>query len=83
MDLNLLLPDAWITAYPEHILKYRRDEAEAVASARRRRRATRRAKTHEPALSPSWARRWFRGWRSEAPPSSGRPPGSSGLTDPE
>jgi len=39
------LPDVWIAAHPEHVLKYRRDEAEAAASARRRRRALRRAKT--------------------------------------
>jgi len=45
VDLNSLLPDVWIAAHPEHVLKYRRDEAEAAASARRRRRALRRAKT--------------------------------------
>jgi len=52
VDLSSLLPDAWITAHPEHILEYRRDEAEAAASARRRRRAIRRPKTRESALSP-------------------------------
>jgi len=52
VDWNSLLPAAWITAHPEHILEYRRDEAEAAASARRRPRATGRAKTREPALSP-------------------------------
>ncbi len=45
VDLNSLLPAVWIAAHPEHVLKYRRDEAEAAASARRRRRALRRAKT--------------------------------------
>jgi hypothetical protein len=50
-DLSSLLPDAWITAHPEHLLEYRRVEAEAAASAQRRRRAIRRAKTREPALS--------------------------------
>jgi transposase len=48
VDLESLLPDVWIAAHPEHILKYRRDEAEAAANARRRRRAIRRAKTREP-----------------------------------
>jgi len=52
VDLNSLFPAAWITAQAEHILDYRRDEAEAAASASRRRRAIRRAKTREPALSP-------------------------------
>jgi hypothetical protein len=32
-----LLPDVRIAAHPEHLLTYRRDEAEAAASARRRR----------------------------------------------
>ena len=41
-DLNALLPDAWIAAHPEHLMKHRRDEAEAAANARRRRRALRR-----------------------------------------
>ena len=47
VDWNSLLPDIWVTAHPEHVLKYRRDEAEAAASARRRRRAIRRAKELE------------------------------------
>jgi transposase len=51
-DLESLLPDVWIAAHPEHVLTYRRDEAEAAANARRRRRAIRRAKTREPTLSP-------------------------------
>jgi hypothetical protein len=34
------LPDVSIAAHPEHLLKYRRDEAEAVSV--RRRRAIRR-----------------------------------------
>jgi transposase len=51
VDLKSLLPDVWIAAHPEHVLKYRRDEAEAAASARRRRRALRRAKTAKPSLS--------------------------------
>jgi transposase len=42
VDLEPLLPDAWIAAHPEHVLQYRRDEAEAAANARRRRRAFRR-----------------------------------------
>lgn len=51
VDLNSLLPDAWIAAHPEHVLKYRRDEAEAKAGARRRRRAIRRERTRK--ASPS------------------------------
>jgi len=51
VDLKSLLPDVWIAARPEHVLTYRRDEAEAAANARRRRRATRRAKTREPTPS--------------------------------
>jgi len=52
VDLNSLWPDTLITAHPEHILESRRDDAETAASARRRPRATGRAKTREPALSP-------------------------------
>src|SRR5450432_2098793 len=44
VDLESLLPDVWIAAHPEHVLQYRRDEAEATANARRRRRALRREK---------------------------------------
>ena len=51
VDLESLLPDVWIAAHPEHVLQYRRDEAEAAANARRRRRALRREKAR--ALSPS------------------------------
>jgi len=51
VDLESLLPDVWIVAHPEHFLQYRRDEAEAAANARRRRRAFRREKAGE--LSPS------------------------------
>jgi hypothetical protein len=49
-DLNSLLPDVWIAAHPEHLLKYRRDEAEVAATARRR--PLRRANLAEPSLSP-------------------------------
>ena len=38
VDLESLLPDAWIAANPEHFLTYRRDEAEAAAIARHLRR---------------------------------------------
>jgi transposase len=51
VDLESLLPDVWIAAHPEHVLTYRRDEAEAAANARRRRRTLRRTKATE--LSPS------------------------------
>jgi len=47
VDLNSLLPDVWIAAHPEHVLNYRRDEAEAAANARRRRRAIRREKARK------------------------------------
>jgi hypothetical protein len=42
VELESLLPDVWIAAHPEHLLRYRHDEAEAAAIARRRRRARRR-----------------------------------------
>jgi hypothetical protein len=51
VDLEPLLPDVWIGAHPEYVLKYRRDEAEAAANARRRRRALRRQKKGKPSLS--------------------------------
>ena len=47
VDLNSLLPDVWIAVHPEHVLSYRRDEAEAAANARRRRRAIRRVKARK------------------------------------
>lgn len=51
-DWNALLPDVWIAAHPEHLLHYRRDEAEAAARSRRRRRAQRRANASERSRSP-------------------------------
>jgi hypothetical protein len=51
VDLESLLPDVWIQAHPEHDLKYRRDEAEAAAQVRRRRRAREPAKARETGLS--------------------------------
>jgi hypothetical protein len=45
MDRRSLLPDIWIAAHPEHFLRYRRDEAEAAACARKRRREKRRAES--------------------------------------
>src|SRR5216684_715940 len=50
VDLESLLPDVWIAAHPEHVLKYRRDEAEAAANARRRRRVFRREKARKSSL---------------------------------
>jgi transposase len=50
VDLESLLPDVWIAAHPEHILQYRRDEAQGAATARRRRRALRREKARESSL---------------------------------
>jgi hypothetical protein len=50
VDMNSLLPDVWIAAHPEHVLTYRRDEAEAAANARHRRRACRREKAKEASL---------------------------------
>jgi transposase len=52
VELESLLPDVWIAAHPEHVLQYRRDEAEAAASARRKRRALRRSKTAELSSTP-------------------------------
>ena len=52
-DLRALLPDQWIAAHPEHYLKYRREEAEAAARGRKRRRAERRAKRLEVQGVPS------------------------------
>ncbi len=51
VDLESLLPDVWIAAHPEHVLQYRRDEAEVAANARRRRRALRREKARDPTPS--------------------------------
>jgi hypothetical protein len=45
VDLRPLLPDIWIAAHPEHFLQYRRDEAEAAARARKRRREKRWAES--------------------------------------
>jgi transposase len=52
-DLRSLLPDQWIAAHPEHFLTYRRDESEAAARGRQRRRAARRAKRLEVQGVPS------------------------------
>jgi len=52
VNLESLLPDVWIAAHPEHVLTYRRDEAEAAANARRRRRAFRRANIPQQSRSP-------------------------------
>ncbi len=48
VDLNSQLPDVWIAAHTDHVLNYRRDEAETAANARRRHRALRREKTTSP-----------------------------------
>ena len=45
VDLESLLPDTWIKAHPEHVVDYRRDEAEAAAKRRSKRRLDRRQKT--------------------------------------
>ena len=34
VNLELLLPDVWIAAHPEHFMEYRRDESEASAARR-------------------------------------------------
>ena len=44
VDLERLLPDTWIKAHPEYIVQYRRDEAEAAAKGRAKRRLRRRLK---------------------------------------
>jgi hypothetical protein len=45
VDLRSLLPDVWIAAHPKHFLRYRRDEADAAARARKQRREKRRAES--------------------------------------
>ncbi len=52
-DLEKLLPDVWIKEHPQHVLTYRRDEAEAAAKTRRRRRVLRRALRREQAREAS------------------------------
>jgi transposase len=52
VDLEPLLPDVWIAAHPEHLLKYRQDEAKAAAESRRRRRTERRARNRQQGRSP-------------------------------
>jgi transposase len=44
VDLRSLLPDAWIAAHPAHFQQYRRDEATAAETRRKRRRTRHRAK---------------------------------------
>jgi hypothetical protein len=39
------LSDVWIATHPEHLLQYRRDEADAAARARKRRREKSRAES--------------------------------------
>jgi transposase len=50
VDWQSLLPDVWIKAHPEHVLRYRRDEATAAEERRRRRRARRPAR--KPLVEP-------------------------------
>jgi transposase len=52
VDLESLLPDVWIAAHPEHLLKYRQDEAKAAADSCRRRRALRRTEVLEQSRGP-------------------------------
>jgi transposase len=51
VDLEPLLPDQWIKAHPNHIQLHRRDEAEAAANARAKRRRDRRQKRNAPSVS--------------------------------
>ena len=46
-DLEALLPDTWIKAHPECVVEYRRDEAEAAANRRSKRRRNRRLKSNQ------------------------------------
>jgi transposase len=46
-DLEALLPDTWIKAHPEYVVQYRRDEAEAAANRRSKRRRNRRLKSNQ------------------------------------
>ena len=52
VDLETLLSDVWIAAHPEHFLTYSREEAEAAAFARRRRRDRRPAQAPGHGRSP-------------------------------
>jgi transposase len=47
VDLESLLPDNWIKAHPEYFVEYRRDEAEAAAQRRAKRRQGRRLKASQ------------------------------------
>jgi hypothetical protein len=47
LDLNSLWPDVWLAAHPEHVLSYRRDEAEAAAVLAAARKPRRRAGSPE------------------------------------
>src|SRR5262249_12127747 len=51
VDLEALLPDTWIKAHPEYVVAYRRDEAEAAANKKSRRRLNRRLKSSKPGES--------------------------------
>jgi transposase len=46
VDLESLLPDTWIKTHPEYVVQYRRDEAEAAAQRRAKRRLGRRLKAN-------------------------------------
>ena len=48
VDLESLLPDAWIKAHPEYVVEYRRDEAEAAAKRRSKHRLGRRHNASRP-----------------------------------
>jgi transposase len=48
VDLEALLPDTWIKAHPEYVVDYRRDEAEAAAKRRSKRRLDRRLNASRP-----------------------------------
>ena len=47
VDLEPLLPDTWIKAHPEYVVQYRRDEAEAAAKRRAKRREVRRQRASQ------------------------------------
>jgi transposase len=48
VDLEALLPDTWIKAHPENVVDYRREEAEAAAKRRSKRRLDRRLNANRP-----------------------------------
>jgi hypothetical protein len=72
VELNSPLPDVWIAVHREHVMKSRRDEAEAATIARRRRREPPGGKSRNRTEAPEMAEELAgvcraRNWGSGAP----------------